>query len=493
MLGTFLAFCFLAQPLSAVEDDRKSDQREGPVTTPAQRVTPVVPLDPGAYPDEMPVRSTETDREETAGDASIELAAPALQAAGSRIDENEPDDSPPANNGRLLTRPIREVVIEPEQQESDESANESTEADRSVQDEQELVQSEEPNRTEFNAAARITGEVEETEARNERIPLTDQQQRLAASIAETLVFYQNRPENVARRSPWGVMHAMIGFEINTVVIAEDKYVNALGWLCWNGRCAGQRMMGVNRGRLVMRVGPGLQGHEGQFLALLAQCGVRSDNELRIGNQRFTVADLVEYEQRTCKAGEELTFKLIGLSYYLDSDAEWTTPDGETWSIERLIQEELKQPVIGAACGGTHRMMGYSFAIRQRVLDEKPIDGQWSRAATFVGDFVDYTFQLQNPDGSFSTNWFEGREARNDIDRRLQTSGHILEWLVYTLPSDQLNDPRIVKAVEHVNHLLTEGRQRRWEVGPKGHALRGLLLYQRRCLGLPDGQLASDAR
>jgi FKBP-type peptidyl-prolyl cis-trans isomerase FkpA len=69
----------------------------------------------------------------------------------------------------------------------------------------------------------------------------------------------------------------------------------------------------------------------------------------------------------------------------------------------------------------------------------------SGAEAVEGDYVSvhYSGWLQNPDGSFSTNWFEARGNHNDPGRKLQTTGHMLEWLVYTLPDDQLQSPRMM--------------------------------------------------
>jgi len=38
------------------------------------------------------------------------------------------------------------------------------------------------------------------------------------------------------RSPWGAMHAMIAYGVDTELIAGDKRVNAIGYLCYNGVC-----------------------------------------------------------------------------------------------------------------------------------------------------------------------------------------------------------------------------------------------------------------
>jgi hypothetical protein len=297
-------------------------------------------------------------------------------------------------------------------------------------------------------------------------------------IRECLTWHFQRPEDASRRSPWGVMHALIAYGVDTEIYAGNQKVNAIGWLCWNRPCRGQRLLGTINGQLMAHQGPGVQGHHGQFLCMLAQSRVAKDFGLKVDGNDFTVADLVEYEKQGCEPGSELTFKLIGLSHYLPSDETWQNRYGK-WDIQRLIREELAQPVIGAACGGSHRMMGFSYAVRQRKKEGKPITGQWKRAETFAADFQDYTFRLQNRDGSFSTNWFEGRGSSPDIDRRLQTTGHVLEWLVYSLPKEQLRERRMVRSVDYLARLMLENRDKSWEIGPKGHALHALALYDQR--------------
>ena len=306
-------------------------------------------------------------------------------------------------------------------------------------------------------------------------------------VRRTLIHYYERPESANTRSPWGVMHSLIGFGVDTEIGAGREKVNAIGWLCWNGSCRGQRLFKLTKDGMSVNVGPGVQGHTGQFLSMLAQSRVPEDFEIRIQGKSFTVADLIAYEQATCRPRTELTFKLIGLSHYLPSDAEWTSNDGQEWSISRLIEEELAQPVIGAACGGTHRLMGLTYAVKNRVDDGKPVDGQFHRAELFLEDFQKYTVGLQNPDGSFSTKWFERREARTDSQRRVQTTGHILEWLICNLPEDQLTSPEVVKAVAYLSNLMYRERGTDWNIGPKGHAIHALNLYDQKVFGAEMGQ------
>jgi hypothetical protein len=218
---------------------------------------------------------------------------------------------------------------------------------------------------------------------------------------------------------------------------------------------------------------------GQFLAILAQSHVKIDYPMEVGGKKFTLRDFVEHEKADCEAGTELTFKLIGLMHYVDSDETWTSRNGQQWSIERLIHEEIKQPIRGAACGGTHRLMGLSYAVRKQIKRGKPVEGEFRRAQIYINDFHRYAFSLQNDDGSFSTEWFTRPAADRDVQRRLKTSGHIIEWLSFSLIDEDLRHPKMVQAVDYLAGILKNDPKRKWEVGPLGHGLHALAMYDTR--------------
>jgi hypothetical protein len=305
---------------------------------------------------------------------------------------------------------------------------------------------------------------------------------LQEKIHRVLTLYFPKHQNTRDNNAWEVMHEIIAYGVDAQLFRDGPSgpkVNAIGWLCYNGSCKGEQMLYLDRGQLVARKGPGVQGHYGQFLAILAQSRLPMDYPMLISGKKFTIADLVQHEQSDCQPGEELTFKLIGLMHYLDSDATWTSRDGQAWSIPRLITEELKQPIRGAACGGTHRLMGFSYAVNKRIQRGKPVTGEFARAQKFINEYHRYTFSLQNSDGSFSTQWFTRREADPDVDRRLKTTGHITEWLAFSLSDDEVRSPAMVKAVDYLATILLADRNRSWEIGPLGHGLHALALYDRR--------------
>ena len=313
----------------------------------------------------------------------------------------------------------------------------------------------------------------------EPIRLTNSVARIQNMMKQCLRYYYARPENANERSNWGMLHSIMVFGTDTKIRVGSKHYSAIAWIAGNNACRGQRLLTLEDNAIVARSGVGLQGHQAQMLAVFSLCDVPFNYPLYAEGEKFSVRDIAESEMLACRRGEELTFTLIGLSHYLDTDTVWLNADGETWSFERLIREELSQTIVGAACGGTHRLMGFAHALRKRRAEGKPITGQWKRAEIYTQDFINYAYRLQNRDGSMSTDWFEGREDNEDMDRKIQTTGHMVEWLLTVTPDSQLQDRRLVNAIRYLLSTMYNERGHDWKIGPKGHALRSLAMYYER--------------
>jgi hypothetical protein len=314
-------------------------------------------------------------------------------------------------------------------------------------------------------------------------PLTKQLIALRGRVRSVLSGYYKRSLNSRDNDPWDVMHGMLAYGVQSKIHQGNPrgdLITSVGWLCYNKPCKGQTLMYVNpQGEVRAKYGVGLQGHLGQLLAMLAQCHVSADYPIHVGNKVFTVHDLIESEKKTCYPKSELTFKLIALQHYIDLDDKWVNDQGIDWDMPRLIREELAQPIRGAACGGTHRLSGLSLAVKTRIRRGEPLDGEYGRAAEFVKKYQQYAFRLQNRDGSLSTSWFRGAGDEDDINRRIKTTGHILEWLCYSLSDEELRDQRTVRAVTYLANLMYSNYDNEWEVGPVNHATHALLLYDER--------------
>ncbi len=327
-------------------------------------------------------------------------------------------------------------------------------------------------------------------------PITPELTALGAKVRKTLAVYEPKHLNARDNTCWEVMHGLIAFGPRTEIFRDGPggtTVNAMGWLCWSGRCQGEPLIVLENDHPHALYGVGLEGHDGQYLAMLAQWRVRPESPMHIGGKDFTVADLIEEEKVTCQSGTELTFKLIALAHYLPSDAKWTSRYGEQWSIPKLLKAEIESPIHGATCGGSHRLLGIANAVKERVKRGEPIDGEWARAAKYTADYQRYTLgNLQNPDGSFSTEWFNYPADRaGDVDRKIQTTGHMLEWLVWSLPEDELRDPKVLKAVDFVSSSLLANPNHAWSIGPLGHALHSLVIFHQRMYKEPPLAPTSD--
>ncbi len=313
-------------------------------------------------------------------------------------------------------------------------------------------------------------------------PLTRNQKALREHVRRVLRYYYERPMNTRDRSPWEVMHCALSYEVHSRMLQggpQGKPISAVGWLCFNQSCRRMKLMHVDdEGELNVKVGPALQGHRGQLLAILAQAKVSSEYPMLVDGHEFKIKDLIKAEMETCYPRTELTFKLIGLMHYLDSETQWMNDQGMQWNMRKLVTEEIKQPIRGAACGGTHRLSGLTLAYKTREARGEAVNGEYAQAKRFVAQHQQYTFRTQNPDGSFSTNWFQGREDEPDIDRKLKTTGHMLEWLLYSATDRELNNPRTTKAVYFLTNLMYQNRYRDWEAGPLGHAIHALVVYDR---------------
>jgi hypothetical protein len=327
-------------------------------------------------------------------------------------------------------------------------------------------------------------------------PLSRQMIGLKNRVRTVLKGYYRKALNSKENDPWESMHGMLAYGVHSRIHdggPNGQLITSVGWLCFNKPCKGQTLLYVTpSGELRAKYGVGLQGHLGQFLAMLAQCHVSPDYPIHVADHEFTVRDLIEAEKKTCYPKSELTFKLIALQHYADLNDKWVNDQGLDWDFPKLISEELAQPIRGAACGGTHRLSGLSLVVKTRIRRGEPLDGEYKRANDFVKKYQQYAFRLQNRDGSLSTSWFRGAGDEDDNDRRIKTTGHILEWLCYSLSDEELRDQRTVRAVAYVANLMYSNYDHDWEIGPRAHATHALLLYDQRVFQPYDkeGEMAS---
>jgi hypothetical protein len=283
---------------------------------------------------------------------------------------------------------------------------------------------------------------------------------------------------------WTIFHGILGLgpSVNLLNPETGARVNALDYICKGGEVRGMRFIPTKYG-LDVQTGPMFvgQGHQDQFIAEMAQWGMPADRKFLVLGKEYTYMDFVRNAQAQARLNDnqELSWTLPTVADYVGTDASWTNAHGEKLRFEDLVRYELNQPVETAACGGTHRLFGLSWAYHIYLRKGGKKEGVWQGVADKTLVYKNRAHQWQNPDGSFSTNFFRERGNDADIQLRINSSGHTLEWLALALPDNELKERWVQDAVHALTMMLLDAQSSPVESGTLYHAMHGLLIYYAR--------------
>jgi hypothetical protein len=318
--------------------------------------------------------------------------------------------------------------------------------------------------------------------------LSQEMTALRDQVRQQLAAAQKQTFNTRQNSATEILSVCLAFGCDGEVSSEGpdgRRINGIACLCYNYPCQGFELLGSYKKYPAARIGYGYQEHPGEFLAMLAMSRVAGSYSVHLGRQNYKVADLVEAEKLACRSGSDMSLKLIGLAHYV-AELEWKNDLGETWSIERMINDELDQPTATASDGGLNRLLGISYAVARRAKSGRPLEGVYKRAQKYITQCQEYALRQQNGDGTWGPYFLAARAAGAESLSDLRSTGYVLEWLALSLPEAKLTDPHIVSAVESVLRLV--GSQRyQWnapslstrEIVSLEHALHALVIYDQR--------------
>ena len=235
----------------------------------------------------------------------------------------------------------------------------------------------------------------------------------------------------------------------------NRPVYAVGALCWNIPCQDKTLFRVNGDRVIARVGCEYQPYPGSFLAMLALSEISPDYEIKDGNESRTLAHLIATEKHNCTRGQNLGLVLAGLASYVSPDEQWANAFGETWSLERLVAEEVARRADQSNADVTNQLLGLAAAVRTYRAADRPLAGSLADAVEQLETYQQFALSIQNSNGTWHPLFFVSKGADTDADAVLYASAHILRMLAYSLPQDQLNDPRIQRGVAAVAAIIAQ--------------------------------------
>ena len=98
---------------------------------------------------------------------------------------------------------------------------------------------------------------------------------------------------------------------------------------------------------------------------------------------------------------------------------------------------------------------------------------------------------QLPSGAFSIQFFQRPANSANLDEHLAATGHILEFLSFALPKEQLDEPWVQRAVAYLCRLLERTKHLDLECGALYHAAHGWCCTATKVYGPRDA--AADGR
>lgn len=319
------------------------------------------------------------------------------------------------------------------------------------------------------------------------------EQLVEATLQENL---QRRSLSASEQGAWQILHGVLAYGDQFTLETPLGSRPAIEYLCGGGFVkgfeprAGDLFGDPPRRGLRMDMQPSTkvgQGHRDQWLAIMVQSGLSMESTVVAGDDQFTIADWVrqtEYDlPRNLEA--EFSWTLIALTALADTDRHWQARDGRTYGIESLLESELQQDLATSSCGGTHRLIGIAMALQRRRQEQAPITGIWVESEARIATAIELAKQNQNPDGSYSVDYFHRSGWTRDLGETLGTTGHVVEFLAVAAPDRTLRQPWVERSVRHLCQVLSDCRDVDLECGVLYHALHGLAEFRQRLQSLSE--------
>ncbi len=316
-------------------------------------------------------------------------------------------------------------------------------------------------------------------------PVAPQRQitELDKLVEEAISVTSRRYLKAEEHSPWQIFHGLLALRHNFKLKVNGEKSSAMNWVQSGPNYNGLPLIEQTPygGRFHPFTVPwAFEGHPNQFLAILSMSELPQNFAFRAGNgAKITIADMIRNAQMECNDREEVTWTLWAFARYLPWNTQWVNKDGEQWSMERLVQTEANKRVQSGACGGCHGLFALSLARNSYLQNGQPLRGPWLQADLKIKQYIAETKALQNADGSFSADHYNGPKHTTDFSPRIAASGHILEWLMIGIPNQEMEREWLLRGVSAIARDLIENKAAPADCGPLYHALHSLVLYRQR--------------
>lgn len=284
--------------------------------------------------------------------------------------------------------------------------------------------------------------------------------RLRKTVKSTLDTNAKRPVSLQSSKPGDVLAFCFPYGTETLVYVPNQqpaargvnagsngnYIYAIGALCWNYSCANRTLLRAETTGPVAKLGSGFQSKPSEFLGMLAMSKVSEEYEIKVSLSSYRLSDLIESEKLDCSSGSIQSWKLFGLAFYLPEGSTWKSYDGETWSIARMADEELRRKPNQGDSDVTDHLMALSAVVQHYEERGIEFDDTIREAKKYLETCRNFALDARNEQSLWHSRFFLYRGVGGDAYDTMFSSGNILRWIIYSSDVEQLNDPRIAKSV-----------------------------------------------
>jgi hypothetical protein len=289
---------------------------------------------------------------------------------------------------------------------------------------------------------------------------------------------------------WTIFHGILGMGPDTRLFnpATGTRVNALDEICRGADIRGLSFRPTANGVDVeTMIGSGVgQGHQDQFIAEMAQWGMPRERKFSIAGKSYTFEDFIRHSKMHASVThqQELSWAVLIVSEYYGTDHRWTNEYGEPVTLEDVLRYEVRAPIDSAACGGTHRLFGITWALHRHLEKGGKKEGVWQEAANHIEEYKQNALRFQNGDGSFSSAYVSKPGSSPDLQARIGSTGHVLEWLALAMTADELRSEKMQHAASALAAMILSNQNSPLDGGSLYHATHGLHIYRTRLFGTP---------
>ncbi len=289
---------------------------------------------------------------------------------------------------------------------------------------------------------------------------------------------------------WTIFHGILGLgpDIQLLDPEKNEHVRAIDLVARGGPIRGLEFVETPTGiDVVTMAGSGVgQGHQDQFVAEMAQWNLPLKTPFKINGKDYTFEDFVRHSKaRTSTTrNQELGWAVVIVAQYYGTDHKWKNQFGEDLTLEDVVRYEMNLPIAPAACGGTHRLFGLSWAYHLHLKNGGKTEGVWKELAVKLDEHKEAAKKFQNKDGSFSTEYVSGPGFSRDVTRRIASTRHVFEWLALALPDAELKEEWMENAAYALTMMILDNQTYALDGGALYHATHGLYMYRQRVYGTP---------